>query len=346
MTRASGKKAGLAVIYALLLMTTACAAPQGPPAAPRIEAGGERAVLFEADGGEKTVADWPLPQVFVEDEAVPLAWGVSSVKIPSAPGTVVYENNKARIDASNASEGYTVISYRGSVPKIKVQIEKSGGAAVYTYNLNAAGTAEVYPFTEGSGVYTVRVLENISGTSYALAFSQEVAVELANQFLPFLYPNQYVNFTAESKAVLKATELSAGAESDLDIITKVYDYVISHVTYDHEKAATVQSGYLPVVDTTLATGKGICFDYAALMSAMLRSQGIPVKLTVGYVSGGVYHAWISAYVQNVGWVNSMIYFDGVNWKLMDPTFAANANNSKSINEFIGKGSNYEAKYAY
>jgi hypothetical protein len=318
----------------LLLLLPACG---GAPAEPR-----QAAAPPEAE----TTAEWPLTPIVVEEESVPLAWGVANVKTPTAPGTLAYDNNKARIDASNASEGYVMISYKGSVPKIKVQITKNGSATTYTYNLNSAGTAEVYPFTEGNGVYTVKVLENVSGTSYALALSQELEVNLANQFLPFLYPNQYVNFNAGSQAVIKAAELSAGAASDLDVIKNVYEYVIAHVTYDHEKAATVQSGYLPVVDTTLATGKGICFDYAALMSAMLRSQGVPTKLTVGYVSGGIYHAWVSTYVQNVGWVNSMIYFDGVNWKLMDPTFAANADNSKAINEFIGKGTNYSEKYAY
>ena len=48
--------------------------------------------------------------------------------------------------------------------------------------------------------------------------------------------------------------------------------------------------------------KGICFDYAALMTAMLRSQGIPTKLEIGY-SGEVYHAWISTYIDEIGWVD-------------------------------------------
>ena len=41
------------------------------------------------------------------------------------------------------------------------------------------------------------------------------------------------------------------------------------------------------------------------MSAMLRSQRIPTKLDVGY-SGDVYHAWISCYVTEVGWVDNII----------------------------------------
>jgi hypothetical protein len=36
-------------------------------------------------------------------------------------------------------------------------------------------------------------------------------------------------------------------------------------------------------------------------------------------------------------------FDGKNWTLMDPTFAASGD---SNNEFIGDGNNYQVKYSY
>ena len=92
------------------------------------------------------------------------------------------------------------------------------------------------------------------------------------------------------------------------------------------------------------TGKGICFDYAALMSAMLRSQRIPTKLEVGY-SGDVYHAWISCYVDEIGWVDNIIEFDGKNWSIMDPTLAAN-NSASDVKKYVGNGKNYVTKYTY
>ena len=103
-------------------------------------------------------------------------------------------------------------------------------------------------------------------------------------------------------------------------------------------------GYLPNVDDTLKSGKGICFDYAALMSAMLRSQRIPTKLEVGY-AGEVYHAWISVYLTGTGWIDDIIEFDGQSWSLMDPTFAASSSSS-GLKKYIGDGSNYVLKYSY
>ena len=80
------------------------------------------------------------------------------------------------------------------------------------------------------------------------------------------------------------------------------------------------------------------------MSAMLRSQGIPTKLVVGY-SGDAYHAWISVYLKETGWVDKIIEFNGKSWTLMDPTLAA-SNSRSSVQKYIGDGSNYTVKYSY
>ena len=102
------------------------------------------------------------------------------------------------------------------------------------------------------------------------------------------------------------------------------------------------SGYLPVVDEVFVSQTGICFDYAAVMATMLRSQNIPTRLEVGYV-GEEYHAWISIYIKDVGWINGVIEFDGSDWNLLDPTFASA---SKSPKKFLTKDSNYLTKYVY
>ena len=168
---------------------------------------------------------------------------------------------------------------------------------------------------------------------------------LTDEFAPFLRPNQYVNFTEDSQAVALAAELTAGMTDNLEKVQAVYDYVVNNITYDRVLAANVKSGYLPDVDEVLSKKRGICFDYAALMSAMLRSQQVPTKLVVGY-TGKVYHAWINVYSETEGWVDGIIYFDGSTWKLMDPTFASSNNSSEAIMKYIGNGANYQAKYLY
>ena len=277
------------------------------------------------------------------EDSGPLRDNTPKVLVPAADGTTTYGADLVTIDASHTDQGYAMVQYRGSNPKVKLQIA-SPGDITYTYLLSQSGEFEAFPLAAGNGTYSFTVYENVEGDMYSVAYSANVEAVIADEFLPFLYPNQYVTFTADSKAVAKAKELASAAHSDLDVVREIYHYVIKNVTYDTAKAENVSYGYLPDVDDTLKTGKGICFDYAALMSSMLRSQGIPTKLEVGY-AGEAYHAWISVYLKEAGWVDNIIEFDGTNWTLMDPTLGA-SNNKKSVEKYIGDGSNYVVKYSY
>lgn len=256
-----------------------------------------------------------------------------------ADGTVTYGSEGVTIDASHMSEGYIMVSYTGTNEKVKLQIT-GPDEVVYTYDLH--GDYETFPLTAGSGSYTVGVFENIEGTSYSTLFTQTIDVKIDDEFGPYLYANQYVNFNRDFKVVEKAEELSKPCNDDLEVIEQVYNYMISNFTYDYDKAESVQSGYLPDVDEVFEAQTGICFDYAAVMAAMLRSQRIPTRLEVGY-AGDVYHAWISTYIEEQGWVNGIIQFDGKNWELMDPTFAST---SSKPEDFITNTDEYITKFVY
>ena len=264
--------------------------------------------------------------------------------VPTAPGTDTFENEYARIDYSNMSEGYIFVAYKGSSPKVKLQIT-GPDTVTYTYDIsNNSKEGEVFPLQAGNGQYMINVYENITETKYSMVFTFPIDVTLSNGYKPFLYPNQFINFAPDSLAVRKGAALAYPCNSDIEVVAEVYNFMIENITYDYEEAETVQSGYLPDLDEILITQKGICLDYASLMTAMLRSQNIPTKMEVGY-AGAAYHAWLSTYIKDIGWVNGMIEFDGTEWSLMDPTFASNTK-EKSLKEFIGDGSNYSVKYIY
>lgn len=270
---------------------------------------------------------------------------VSTVLTPEASGTLVATATQSGIDYSNTGDGYIMVRWLGGgTSKIKTQVTGPGGTT-YTYDINGKGTYETLPLSDGNGSYKVTVLRNTTGNKYAIAQSVNLDVRLTDEFAPFLRPNQYVNFNEDSKTVAKAAELTMGKTDEIQKVAAVYNFVVSNISYDKQLAATVQSGYLPDVDEVLAKKKGICFDYAALMTAMLRSQEVPTKLVIGY-TGSIYHAWINVYSREKGWIDAVISFDGKQWKLMDPTFASSSNSSKAIMQYIGDGTNYQAKYLY
>ncbi len=266
------------------------------------------------------------------------------VLVPEAPGEDVTGNDKVTIDISNKDKGYITVFYEGDNQKPKMQAYFGGGTDPYTYNL-ANGEGEVFPLSQGDGRYKIEIHENIEGTRYSQLFSGVVEVEQEDEFLPFLYPNQYVDFTKDSEAVAAGAQIAEGAVTELDVVRNIYNYIADNIAYDYDKAELAASGglagYLPDIDETLETKKGICFDYAALATAMLRTQRIPTKLVIGY-SGEYYHAWIKVYSEETGWVDA-IEFYGDEWQLLDPTFAATGSS-----QYVGTGdqSGYNEMFVY
>ena len=246
----------------------------------------------------------------------------------------------ALVDLSGASQGYFAVKV-SSDTRVKLIVEKDGEKYIYDVVLDKV---QIFPFQLGDGSYKISVMKNIVDNKYSELYTTWAEVSLEDEFGPFLRPSQYADYNADSKCVAKAAELAGQAPDANGFITNVYDFVCKKVTYDREKAATVQSGYLPVPDETMESGKGICFDYASLAAAMLRSQGIPTKIIFGYVGDGedLYHAWNMYYTEEAGWVAVEFEVSADEWNRLDLTFSANGEDS----QFIGDGSNYLDVYQY
>ena len=295
-----------------------------------------------------------LEEIDIADEVVALS-GAPALDItltPTPSGTLTKSSQKAVIDYSNTRDGYVMAQFTATTStRVKVLVmgpNTNTADTRYQYDLPVQQWV-TFPLADGNGSYTVKVMEqNPSSGKYAAVVDATFNVSLSDEFAPFIRPNQYVNYSdsVSPNTIAKAKELCSGISDPLEKVGKVYDFVVKNLTYDDAKAATVQSGYLPVLDDVLAQKKGICFDYAALMAGMLRSQGVPCKLITGWVDNGAYHAWISVWSEKDGWVDGAIYFDGTTWHRMDPTFASSSNGSASIMQYIGNGSNYTVRFAF
>ena len=263
--------------------------------------------------------------------------------VNEASGILAESYEKAVIDYSNTGDGYIMVRYNGD-GNIKVKVQVKGPQDTYSYTLKA-GEYDSLPLSQGNGEYRVSVFENVEGNKYAQILSCAFNANIKDEFLPFLRPNVFVDYSVAPNAVMTAKKLTEEAEDNLDKVALVYEFVVGTLSYDKEEAATVTSGYVPDIDAVLAKRSGICFDYASLMTGMLRSCDVPCKLVVGY-AGDAYHAWISVWVDGEGWVDNIIHFDGTKWERMDPTLASSDISQKEIASYVGDGSNYVAKYFY
>jgi len=221
-------------------------------------------------------------------------------------------------DFSNTSQG--TVGFQVTSDK-KVVVQACYDDKKYNYHVSIDGSQTFIPLQFGNGTYTFRVLKNSVDTKYVELATKTVEVT-EDEFAPFLRPNILVNYNSSSECVKVAAELASKASSEKDFIKSVYQYMQDNMSYDDAFAAAVEEGYIPNPDSTLRTKTGICFDFASLTAAMLRSQGIPTKLITGYVGeDGLYHAWNNMYLKSEGWVSAEFTISKETWALMDVTFA-------------------------
>lgn len=261
----------------------------------------------------------------------------------SAPGTLVLTSSDgaATVDYSNTSSGYCMIKYAGAFSNLRSRFTGPNGVT-QQYSFPADGGYHAIPLTGGSGTYTFDILGNNGGTSYSVVMNGSFNASLSYSTVAFSRPNINVNYGSGTSCVQYAATLTRGCDTDLLKVRAIYNYVVSTFSYDRGKAASVaNAAYIPNLNAVWASKSGICYDYASTMAAMLRTQGIPTKVEVGYVNSS-YHAWISCYVKEAGWIDNIIQFNGNSWKLMDPTFASTGGS----NVDWAKRSSYQVKYLY
>lgn len=207
---------------------------------------------------------------------------------PQASGEKTYQKNDLVLDVSHMSDGYIMAKSAPTSKKLKLRISK--GDTIFTYDLNGMGDYEVFPLQLGSGSYTCSLYKNIKSNKYSKEAELSFNVNLTEEYAAFLCPSQYVNYTQDSPAVAKAEEICAGLETDEQKMEAIRQFMVKGFAYDYVRALTTPGSYLGDVDGCFETRMGLCQDLAAVAACMLRSQGVPTQLVIGYVDE-IYHAW-------------------------------------------------------
>lgn len=286
-------------------------------------------------GSASKPPDDPPPVVVIPDIAV-----------PTSPGTKLVTADHGVMDYSNADQGYVSAKYTGDRSKCKLQVSANG--ETYNFDVDINGKTQYFPLSMGNGTYTIVLFEKVEGTaaSYSVVLRQEVAVNMPNPRSPYCYSNRYVSYSRDSKCVYKAAELCAGKNGSIEKIAAIFQWVAENIKYDNQLAATVKKSYCPDPDTTMKKKTGICYDYASLMAAMLRSQSIPTRLVIGYASPDIYHAWNEIYTEQTGWITPELLLKNNGYNLVDATFYAGAKDKKQIADYISNTGNYSSLYYY
>lgn len=207
---------------------------------------------------------------------------------------------KEKVSAStfnNNENGIITVKYNntsGSKMKLLVQAKSVGYSQ--NYNLSSGENVLEIPLTGGNVTYTLLLCKRIEGTSYTAIDTYEVSLDLSNEGEVFLYSNVIVEYQISDKVVKKASALTKNCTTEKEIVEKIHEYVVENNTYDYDKIKTLETGYIPDIEVIYKDKKGICYDFSVMLAAMLRTQGIEVKVVTGYADDiDGYHAWNQVY---------------------------------------------------
>lgn len=288
----------------------------------------------------------PASSAVIVDPKPPVEVVIPDFPVPTSSGEKIFSSSGGWVNYSNASDGYISAMYTGTKLRAKLRVF-ANGETPYDFDLSIGGVIQYFPLSYGNGTYTVMLLEQIEGISYATLLRNEFEVNITNPRSPYMYSNRYVKYDKNSKCVYKAAELCAGKTDNISKIAAVFQWVTDNVTYDYQLAATVKSNtaYYPDPDKTYQNRTGICYDYAALIAAMLRSQGIPTRLVKGY-AGDLWHAWNEVYTEQTGWITPELLLGNNGYNTVDATFYAGSSDKARIAAYISNPSNYSAAFYY
>ena len=205
-------------------------------------------------------------------------------------------DGKLAVNAGHADLGYVMV--KGPKTKTKMKVTVETGGTKLQYDINGNGDYEVFPLQLGRTNYVISLWRQVEGKKYGKIGQVKVKADMKDELSCFLYPNQYVNYTAESPCVVEACKICAGMTDQEEIFKTVTDYVVKNFDYDYIKMVTVSgsTGMLPDIEYCWTNKMGICQDLSAMTCAMLRSQGVPARLIIGQLGSGTAHAWVLAVV--------------------------------------------------
>lgn len=293
-------------------------------------------------GGESAAASTSAANTSSNDTTTGVDFKApKKVKAPSFNPKGAVTQNDGTIDTSSVNDG---LVFAQATSKSRLKFTVTNGDMSYFYDLPSDGTPIACPINMGDGTYDFAIMRNTSGNNYVQATAASAKVKLSSEFAPFLLPNLFCNYSNKSACVKKARELVADSKNVGDAVRAVCSYITQNVTYDSNKAKKLSTvtGYVPDPDDTFSTNTGICFDYASLGAAMLRSVGVPTKIVTGYVSpNDLYHAWIMIYIDG-SWTSAKFEVDPLSWSRIDLTFGTDSGSE----ELVGNGKSYTDRYVY
>lgn len=190
-------------------------------------------------------------------------------------------------------------------------IAVAGGTPVVEERMSLSSHGRELGSTEvtdvaGTRLHRLRAPAGPLEVRYRAVLDGDAAVQGASDLdtAVYLRPSRY----APSDAVFAQARRQFGGLRGAELLAAVEAFVAASVTYAPGESAGTDSAL-----ATLATGRGVCRDYAHLVIALLRAMDVPARYVACYAPGLVpmdFHAVAEAWI------------DGA-WRVVDATRLSN-----------------------
>ena len=246
------------------------------------------------------------PEETWQKVALPFADGFVQTKMTVMAG--IEDKPRLRVYTATSHSGYVYLAASGNVPLV-ADLANDGKH----HKLLLPNDEQWQPLllSLGAGEYTLSVYEaGLYDWPVRLLFETSFYMDQVPEDTQLaLFSSLHTNMDANAATVKLAQELCKNAATDLEKITIIWDWLMTHAAYDKTLAKGIQFSEIPDGDAFIRGERGICCDYAAFMAVGLRAVGVPVKHIYGKnLRTGNQHAW------------NEVYLDG-KWQIIDATMA-------------------------
>jgi len=216
---------------------------------------------------------------------------------------------------------------RESVMELRMQPRSEGPQTLRSFQISTNPRAQLYAYTDhlGNAVYHFNLLREheelrieaqatVEITHRApwpesldpLEWSRYNGFNLSDDHFDMLEPSRFARPSPELLSFMKIADLEKPAGDPLTALKTLQRGIYD--SFDYEPGVTTVNS---PIEVALEQRRGVCQDYAHIMTAIAREWGIPCRYASGYLyhkgsrdrsAADATHAWVEAYLPSLGWV--------------------------------------------
>jgi transglutaminase-like putative cysteine protease len=216
---------------------------------------------------------------------------------------------------------------RESVMELRMQPRSEGPQTLRSFQISTNPRAQLYAYTDhlGNAVYhfnllreheelrieaqaTVEIIHRAPWPEVLdpLEWSRYNGFNLSDDHFDMLEPSKFARPSPELLSFMKIADLEKPAVDPLSALKTLQRGIYD--SFDYEPGVTEVNS---PIEVALEQRRGVCQDYAHIMTAVARIWGVPCRYVSGYLyhkgsrdrsAANATHAWVEAYLPSLGWV--------------------------------------------